>query len=101
MPVGQSVPLSAPVAAVAGFLGGELSRFIIKKFGGGEFAQRFATAVGHGLSSAAAGYVVNAVMADAIGVGGAVTTVQSIGTAVLHDQMRYGSFPEPALTSVR
>jgi hypothetical protein len=98
--VGQSVPISAPAATIAGFLGGELCRAIAKELGGGDFAQRFATAAGHTISSAVAGYAVNTVLGlDATGA--VVTTAQTVGTAMLHDTLRYGSVGDPGLASVR
>lgn len=87
MAFGQSVPVSSPVAALAGIVGGELFRFAVKEMGGGEVAQRIANGVGHTLSSAGAGYAIN-VIGGADVTGAAVTTGQTVVTALLHDSLR-------------
>ena len=43
---GQSVPVSSLVAVIGTFIGGELTRYIIKEIGGGGTAQKFSTGVG-------------------------------------------------------
>lgn len=83
MPLGQSVPIASPVAALAGFLAGEAVGFAVKAVGGGEFAQRFGKTIGHWAASSIAGYAINTVMLADV-TGAAVTTVQSPLTAAAH-----------------
>lgn len=88
MPFGQSVPVSSPVAAVAGVVGGELLRYAVKEMGYGETGQRIANGIGHALSSACAGYAINVIgFADVTGA--AVTTGQTVATTILHDGLRH------------
>ncbi|MBL7814743.1 MAG: hypothetical protein JNL70_07030 [Saprospiraceae bacterium] len=81
--VGQSIPLSTPVAAIAGFLGGELANYIAKEIGLNNFGQRFAVAIGHATASAAAGYAVNA-LGGLDATGAVATTGQTALTATIH-----------------
>jgi len=83
MPFGQSIPIASPVAAIAGVLGGELARAVVKEAGGGEVAQRLATGIAHAITSAAAGYAVNVALGADV-TGAAVTTGQTAVTAAAH-----------------
>ena len=91
MAFGQSTPLSVPAAALAGAVGGELGRLLVKKLGGDETAQRVAAGLGNGLASGAVGYAVNAVGGADV-TGAAVTTVQSVITGTMHATMEPGHF---------
>ena len=83
MPLGQSVPVSGPLALVAGVIAGELARQVVRALDGGEAAQRIATGVGHGLVSLGVGYAVNLVLGvDATGA--VVTTGQTALSAAVH-----------------
>jgi hypothetical protein len=88
MPMGQSIPIASPAAAIAGFIGGEVWRFFAEEVGLGEAEQRIATNLGHFTSSAVVGYTLNAAFFFDV-TGAAVTTAQTAGTVYLHDSLRY------------
>jgi hypothetical protein len=86
--IGQSTPISVPASAIGGFLGGELFRIVAEECGANDFVKRFATVAGHAITSAVTGYAINATLGADV-TGAAVTTVQTVGTALIHDTLRH------------
>jgi hypothetical protein len=83
MPLGQSVPIATPLAAIAGVICGEIALAIAKNKGCNEITQRVVTGVAHAVASATTGYCINAALGVDV-TGAVVTTGQTAATAVGH-----------------